>query len=159
MITRANPLAERPPAATKSSMAVGGHPIHPMLVNFPIAFLFAALPSDLAFVWSGDPFWARASVWLLGTGCAMGSFAAIFGTLDFLLVAGVRKYTSSWTHFLLGVTLLAIACANWWMRLPDAAAAILPWGLFMSCLTAGAVAATGWMGGKLVFEHNIGTTE
>jgi len=159
VITRANPLAERPPAATKSSMAVGGHPVHPMLVNFPIAFLFAALPSDLAFAWTGDPFWARASLWLLGVGFAMGSFAAIFGTLDFLLVAGVRKHTSSWTHFLLGVTLLAIACANWWMRLPDAAAAVLPWGMFMSALTAGAVAAAGWMGGKLVFEHNIGTTE
>lgn len=159
MITRTNPLAQHPPASTRSSMAVGGHPIHPMLVNFPIAYLFGGLPSDLAFYWTGDPFWARASLWLLGIGFAMGTIAAVFGTLDFLLVKGVRKHTSSWTHFLLGVTLLAVACANWWMRIPDPASAVLPWGLFLSCVTAVAVGAAGWMGGKLVFDHHIGTSD
>ena len=140
-------------------MAVGGHPVHPMLVNFPIAFLFAGLPSDLAFYVTQDPFWARMSLWLIGTGFAMGLLGALFGTLDFLLVEGVRRHTSSWTHFLLGVMLLAIACTNWWMRLEDAAAAVLPWGLFLSAITSLSVAATGWMGGKLVFEHNIGISD
>ena len=156
MVTRGNPLAKEAPGATRSSMAVGGHPVHPMLVNFPIAFLSAALPSDLAFWWTGDPFWARVSLWLLGAGCAAGVFAAVFGTLDFLLVHAVRRYTASWTHFLLGVTLLATAATNWWWRVPDAAAAVWPWGLFLSAVTLVGVAGTGWVGGKLVFDHNVG---
>ena len=159
MITRTNPLAQRPPDSTRSSMAVGGHPIHPMLVNFPIAYLFGGLPSDLAFLLTGDPFWARMSLWLIGVGVLMALVAALFGTLDFLFVKEVRRHTSSWTHFLLGVTLIGIACANWWMRVPDAAAAVVPWGIFLSATTAVAVAATGWMGGKLVFEHNVGTSD
>jgi uncharacterized membrane protein len=140
-------------------MAVGGHPIHPMLVNFPIAYLFGSLPSDVAFLLTGDVFWARMSLWLIGIGLLMGLIAAAFGTLDFLFVKEVRRYTSSWTHFLMGVTLLAIACANWWMRVHDAEGQILPWGMFLSAVTALAIAAAGWMGGKLVFEHNIGTAD
>lgn len=156
MVTRGNPLAKQAPASTTSSMAVGGHPVHPMLVNFPIAFLSAALPVDLAFWWTGDPFWARVALWLLGAGFAAGLLAAVFGTLDFLLVREVRRYTSSWTHFLLGVVLLGIAGTNWWSRVPDAAAAVWPWGLFLSAVTLLGVAAAGWMGGKLVFDHNVG---
>lgn len=156
MVTRGNPLAQATPKSVTSSMAVGGHPVHPMLVNFPIAFLSAALPADLAFWWTGDPFWARMAVWLLGAGFGMGLLAAAFGTLDFLVVREVRRYTSSWTHFLLGVTLLGIAGTNWWWRVADAQAAVLPWGLFLSAITLLAVAAAGWMGGKLVFDHNIG---
>lgn len=156
MVTRGNPLAREAPRSTTSSMAVGGHPVHPMLVNFPIAFLSAGLPADLAFWWTGDPFWARVALWLLGVGFAAGLFAAVFGTLDFLVVRHVRRYTASWTHFLLGVTLLGIAGTNWWWRLADPVAAVLPWGMFLSGVTLLGVAATGWMGGKLVFDHNIG---
>lgn len=156
MVTRGNPLAKEAPRSTTSSMAVGGHPVHPMLVNFPIAFLSAALPADLAFWWTADPFWARVSLWLLGAGFAAGLLAAVFGTLDFLIVREVRRYTSSWTHFLLGVTLLGIAGTNWWSRLADPAAAVWPWGIFLSGVTLLGVAAAGWMGGKLVFDHNIG---
>jgi uncharacterized membrane protein len=159
LITRANPLAQTPPTATPSSMAVGGHPIHPMLVNFPIAYLFGSLPADFAFFLTGDPFWARLAFWLIVAGLAMGALAALFGTLDFLFVKEVRRHTSSWTHFLMGVTLLAIAAANMWMRLPDAEQAVLPWGLFLSGVTAVAIGATGWMGGKLVFDHNVGRSD
>ena len=56
-----------------STAAVAGHPIHPMLVVFPISFLVAVLASDLAFWGTNDPFWARASNWLLGAGVVMGS--------------------------------------------------------------------------------------
>ena len=159
LITRANPLAQTPPTATPSSMAVGGHPIHPMLVNFPIAYLFGSLPADFAFFLTGDPFWARAAFWLIVAGLAMGVLAALFGTLDFLFVKEVRRHTSSWTHFLMGVTLLAIAAVNMWMRLPDAEQAVLPWGFFLSGVSVVAIGATGWMGGKLVFDHNVGRTD
>jgi uncharacterized membrane protein len=42
---------------TQSRASIGGHPIHPMLVPFPIAFLIGGFASDLVFWSSGDPFW------------------------------------------------------------------------------------------------------
>jgi uncharacterized membrane protein len=44
---------------TPSTAAIGGHPIHSMLVVFPIAFLVRALATDLAFWGTGDHFDCR----------------------------------------------------------------------------------------------------
>jgi uncharacterized membrane protein len=52
----------------RSTAAIFGHPIHPVLVVFPIGFLVGAFMTDLAFWGTSDPFWARASEWLLGAG-------------------------------------------------------------------------------------------
>ncbi len=48
-----------------SRAAVVGHPIHPVFVPFPLAFLVGALLTDLAYWWTADPFWGRASLWLV----------------------------------------------------------------------------------------------
>jgi uncharacterized membrane protein len=154
-----NPLAAPPPEATPSAASLAGHPLHPMLVNFPIAYLMGGLATDLAFWWSADPFWARMSFWLIGAGLAMGCLAALFGMLDFFLVKEIRRHTSSWSHFLSGVMLLALAASNWWLRIDDVQQDLLPWGLFLSAVSAAAVGSAGWLGGKLVFDHNIGTAD
>jgi uncharacterized membrane protein len=153
----APPLSATPPAATRTAVAIASHPLHVIAVNFPIAYLTGALASDLAFWWTGDPFWARVSLWLAGAGFAIGALAALFGTLEFLLVREIRQFVSSWSHFLAGITLLSIAAANWWGRIEDPVAAVLPWGLVLSVVGAIGVGWAGWLGGKLVFEHNIGT--
>ncbi|GAB3540602.1 DUF2231 domain-containing protein [Noviherbaspirillum agri] len=154
-----NPLLTHPPKSTRSFVAIAGHPIHPMLVNFPIAYLLGAFLSDVAFWWTGDPFWARVSVWVIGIGLLVGSVAALAGMLDFLLVREIRHHVTSWSHFLAAVTMLAITAANWWQRIPDPMLGVLPWGLFLSGVSAVALSFAGWLGGKLVFEHNIGTGE
>src|SRR3954447_5884029 len=56
-------MASRNPESTAQ---VAGHPIHPMLIPFPVAFLVATLVSDLVFLRTGNPGWATASLWLLG---------------------------------------------------------------------------------------------
>ena len=56
-----------------SRMSIGSHPIHPMLIHFPVAALIALIGVDLAFVATDDYFWARAGVWLSGVGAAGGA--------------------------------------------------------------------------------------
>ena len=48
----------------KSTASIAGHPIHPMLVGFPIVFFVATFASDLIFWRTGVLFWAAASFWL-----------------------------------------------------------------------------------------------
>lgn len=154
-----SPLLKPAPESTTSSIAIGGHPLHPMLITFPIAFLSGALGSDLAYWWSGDPFWARASLWLVGSGLAMGLLAALAGMLDFMLIKEIRRHVTSWSHFLIAIMLLSLAATNWWLRIDDPAREILPWGIYLSAVSTVALAVAGWLGGKLVFEHNIGSGE
>jgi uncharacterized membrane protein len=154
-----SPLLSNPPEATRSEMAIAGHPIHAMLISFPIAFLLGGLGSDIAYWWTNNPFWATASLWQIGVGLALGCFAGLIGMLDFMLVKEIRQHIASWSHFLAAVVLLTLAAANWWSRVVDAEASVLPWGLFLSAVTAFSLALTGWYGGKLVFDHKIGTKE
>lgn len=139
-----------------SRMAVAGHPLHPMTITFPVAFLMAALPSDLAWILLGDPFWARMSLWMLGAGTLMGLIAGTIGTIELLWVSGIRRRLTSWSHFVIAVMLLSVGFANWVLRLGDSVGAIVPWGIYLSALGALLTAVAGWLGAKLVFHHQVG---
>ena len=142
---------------TESRIAIAGHPVHAMLVAFPIALTMSVLGADLLYWWTADPFWARVAGWAAFGGFLMGVIAGITGTIELLLVKGIRNRSASWTHFILAVMLLSIMGANWAHRIGDFEGAVLPLGLLMSFAAAGLTAVTGWHGGKLVFDYQIGT--
>lgn len=141
---------------TPSKAAIAKHPIHPMLVPFPIAFLVGALVSDIAFWATGDPFWARVSLWLVGAGLVMGALAAVFGLIDFLMIRRVRSYAAAWAHFVGNAVALLLALASLLLRMDDAAEAVLPGGIVLSALTVLILIVTGWLGGELAYRYRIG---
>lgn len=142
---------------TDSKIAIAGHPIHAMLVTFPIAMCVSTLGADALYWWTGDLFWPRAAFWASGTGFLMGILAGIAGTAELLLVPGIRIRAASWTHFILAVMLLSVLGANWGIRFGDPVQAVLPWGFLTSLLATGMTGMTGWHGGKLVFDYGLGT--
>ena len=144
---------------TESHVAIAGHPLHAMLVAFPIALGFCVLAADLLFWWTGDGFWPVVAGWAAFGAFVMGVVAGITGTVELLIVPGIRNRSASWTHFVLAVMLLSLMGANWWLRVGAPEAAVLPVGLTLSLIVAGMTAVTGWHGGKLVFDYQIGTSE
>lgn len=151
--------SEPPADGTPTVAAVQGHPLHPMLVAFPIAFLLATLATDAGFLLTGDEFWARVSLWLLGAGFTMGAVAGVTGTVELLAVRGIRQRAAGWSHFIAAVMLLSVAFANWLLRIGDPVGIIWPWGAYLSALGALLVAIAGWLGGNLVFEHQVGIVD
>lgn len=144
------------PHGSTTNVHFFGHPAHAMLVPFPIAFLVAVFASDLAWWYWGDPFWARMSLWLAGVGALMGIAAGAAGTLELLSVRNIRRRAAAWSHFVVAVMLLSVGVANWGLRLGDAQAHIVPLGLYLSGLGLLLVGVAGWLGGTLVFEHQVG---
>ncbi|HUK08131.1 MAG TPA: DUF2231 domain-containing protein [Stellaceae bacterium] len=140
---------------TGSAVALVGHPIHVMMVHFPIAFVVATLGVDFFYWWSGDAFWIRVGLWASGFAFWTGVAASVVGTAELLLVRGIRVREASWSHAVAAMTLLAIAGANWGLRLvyPES---ILPHGIVLSGLASAMAGFAGWHGGKLVFDHGIG---
>jgi len=149
----------RKPEQTHTAVALGSHPLHPMVVPFPIAFLITALATDLAFLATLDEFWARLSLWLLGAGTFMGVAAGMIGAAEMLIIGSIRRRAAAWSHFVVAVMLLSVAFLNWFMRLSDPVSALYPWGIGMSFLGFLLVSAAGWLGGKLVFEERVGVKE
>ncbi|MGF6607539.1 putative membrane protein [Paraburkholderia sp. WSM4175] len=138
-----------------SVVALVGHPIHVMMVHFPIAFVVATLGVDVIYWWTGDPFWIRVGLWAAGFAFWSGVAASVVGTAELLLVRGIRLKEASWSHAVAAMTLVALAGANWGVRLyyPDE---ILPHGLLLSALSSVMTGFAGWHGGKLVFDHGVG---
>ena len=151
-------MAEDISKGVSSTAAIKGHPIHPMLVPFPIAFLVGVLASDLMFAGTGDAFWPRASIWLVGAGVVMGALAAIFGLIDFLTIERVRSPTG-WTHFLGNLLAVVLSLVSLLLRRGDHAGAILPGGLILSFIVVGILLVTGWLGGELAYRYKIGVIE
>lgn len=145
------------PEPILSRAAIGGHPLHPIMIHFPVASLIALVPADAAFLWTGDPFWARAGLWLAGVGAFGGWAASMFGLVDLLFVRRVRRLITAWGHALIAVMMLSMASMNWLMRVSVGAAdTVYPWGIAMSVLTAGFIGLAANLGGRLVYEHAVG---
>ncbi len=147
--------ANRSPSVA-SRVAIKQHPLHPILVVYPVAALTLLPLADVLYLLLEDPFWARAAWWLNVLGLGGGLFAAVFGILDMFLIRVVRRHVSAWIHFIAGVMLLALAAAGVSLRLPDPEAAIWPWGLLLSGVGMVMVVIVGWLGGALTFRHGIG---
>jgi uncharacterized membrane protein len=164
MMTKQNDLRTQPRSEVTlellrldvgSAIALVGHPIHVIMVHFPIAFAIATLGVDVFYWFSGDVFWARVGIWSTGMAFWSGVAASIVGTGELLLVRGIRLLEASWSHAVAAMTLVAIVGANWGLRLIDPAS-ILPHGLALSALATVMVGFAGWHGGKLVFDHGVG---
>lgn len=139
-----------------SSVSIAGHPIHPILVIFPVAFLSGAAGSDIGYWLTSDFFWARASFWLIGLGGVAGVLAALIGIADFIRVKKVRKRTAGWAHMLINIAVLILTFINFGLRLDDPANTIMFTGLVLSLVVATLLAVGGWYGGELSFRHKIG---
>ncbi|GAB3389296.1 DUF2231 domain-containing protein [Azotobacter armeniacus] len=144
-----------PEQTIHSRAALGGHPLHPMMIHFPVAALFGLVASDLGYLLSGDAFWARASLWLAGVGAFGGWIASSAGIIDLFTVRRIRHLVTGWCHAILAVMMLSLASLNWLQRYL-VAEHIFPWGLYLSVLTALLIGLTGWLGGRLVYEHAVG---
>ena len=93
----------------KSKASIGGHPIHPMVVVFPIALFTATVGALLAFIGTQDTFWYRAAMTAGAAGVSMGLLAAIPGAIDlFSLPKGSPARTTGLKHASMAVLTVGI---------------------------------------------------
>jgi uncharacterized membrane protein len=142
----------------KSTAPIGGHPIHPMLIPFPIVCFVGALVTDIVFLNNGDAGWAEASRWLLGIGLVMAALAAVAGLTDFMGDDRVRRLGDAVKHMIANVTVVVLEIVNLVLRLKndDAVGGI---GVWLSLVAVLLLLYSGWMGGQLVFVHRVGVRD
>lgn len=140
----------------ESTAAIAGHPLHHMLVVFPIAFLIGPLGTDIVFVKTSNPFWAEASYWLLIAGIVTALVAAIPGLIDFVTIDRIRSLWISWAHMIANLTVVGIALVNVGVRLGDHLAGAADWGIWFSGLQTLLLLFSGWLGGEMAYRYGIG---
>jgi uncharacterized membrane protein len=142
--------------ATYSIASIARHPIHPMLVPFPIACFVGTLLSDLTYWGTGEMMWADISAWLVTVGVILGFLAAIAGAIDLLGNRHVRARPIAWLHAIGNVVVLTLATFNMLVHSRDAWTSVVPTGLILSALVVLLLLFTGWLGGSLVYRERIG---
>ncbi len=134
-----------------------GHPIHPILVPFPLAFLVGAFVFDVVGVAAGAPGWYAAAKYLAGAGVGMGLVAAVPGVIDYLQTippdsSGKRHARR---HMLLNVGVLVLFALAFWVRGGPGVPPDEPI-LGLELLGVLLLGWSGWIGGTLVYRNQIG---
>jgi uncharacterized membrane protein len=146
-------------ANPRSTASIAGHPIHPMLVPFPIAFFVATFACDLAFWSTGDAYWSTTGLWLLGAGLVTAALAAVVGLIDVLGEPRIRALRDVWWHAGGNVLLVLIQAFSWYTRYTEGMAAVVPLGLILSLVAVCIMLFTGWKGWQMVYRHHVGVAD
>jgi uncharacterized membrane protein len=143
-----------------STARIGGHPLHPMVIPFPIVFFVSTLGTDVLYLSTHRPGFADASVWLLGAGLAMAALAAVLGLIDFMGDRRVRSLRHAWLHMIGNVVAVALEAVNIYLRSTQGAEpAVAPAGVTLSAVVVVLLLFNGWMGWELVYRHHVGVAD
>jgi uncharacterized membrane protein len=145
----------------ESKVKIAGHPIHPMIVAYPVAFYTATLVSFIVYNANANVFWFRVGVVANYAGVIMAVVAAIPGFIDWL---GINKQRpakkTGLNHMLSNVTALIVfginlylQCPKWNETQPDSSPAIL-----LSAIGMILTLIAGFLGWSLVQKHHIGVS-
>ena len=142
-----------------SPASIGGHPVHPMIIPFPIALWVFSLVADVIFLWRGNPVWKDyIAFYTLLAGIIGGAVAAVPGLIDWLSLTDKAVVKLANWHARLNVIALLIFAASFYLRTTSGASLIsdsykIP--LALSVLGVILITISGWLGGEMVFKHGV----
>lgn len=141
----------------RSCARIASHPIHPMLIGLPLGMWFASWIFDLLFEAFKNPGFGDTGYYLAIAGCIGALFAAVPGLLDWIRVVPPRssgKKTGA-AHALLNTAALVLFFAVVLERhglVHDPTELTL----FLSTIGIVVLGISGWLGGSLSYDLQIG---
>lgn len=141
----------------RSAARIGTHPIHPMLVGFPIACWTLSVVADLYAAATND--FHYFGYYLAAAGCVTALIAAIPGFIDLFgaIPAGHPARSTGWRHAILNLVALALFAASVGLRPEPAYTTYAAYAASFAGLAV--LGVSGWLGGTLVYDHHVGVPE
>jgi uncharacterized membrane protein len=140
----------------ESRAKVLGHPLHQMLIPFPLGLLGMAVIFDVLAVVAGQDSLAFAAHYMIAAGIITGLIAAIPGAIDWSAIpSGTRAKKIATTHGLGNIIIVVLFVIAWWLRreTPDDPRGI---PLILEVIALLGAVMTGWLGGELVDRLGVG---
>lgn len=136
-----------------------GHPIHPILIVFPLGLFATAVIFDVMSLATENGFWTGMAYYLIYAGIIGGLAAALFGLIDFLAIPrGTRARSIGLLHGVGNAIVVLLFIGSCVLRQPAPEA---PTTMALTLSFTGLVLSllTGWLGGELVDRLGVGVDQ
>lgn len=143
----------------ETKIKLAGHPVHPMLTAFPIAFYTATLACFIVYSCTKNVFWFQVALVANIAGVGSALVAAVPGLIDWLyLPNNSEAKTTGSLHLLLNSTALFLFGTNAFMQYPkwNVATSDSTWAIILSACGMVCTIAAGYQGWKMVQTHHVG---
>ena len=140
----------------RTPASIARHPIHPMLVPFPIGLWIFSFVCDLIFAYgSGNPVWKTVALYTMVGGLIGALCAAIPGLIDLLSLRPGPRSTAI-VHMSINLTVVVLFVINIWLRVSAGDQGASSKGtVWLSLISIVLLAISGWLGGKMVYESGV----
>jgi uncharacterized membrane protein len=144
----------------ESKIKLLGHPVHPMLIVFPLGLLITGVIFDVVYFMTDNDSFTTVAYWCIAAGIIGGLLAALFGLIDWLNIpSGTRAKSVGMWHGLGNLVVVALFALSWWFRYSDPAYEPSTLAFILALVGVGIGAVTGWLGGELVDRLGVGVDE
>jgi uncharacterized membrane protein len=143
-----------------SKASIGGHPIHPMLVPFPLGLWTTSLAADILFYFTRNRSLLLISKFMIAAGCLGAIAAAVPGIIDWLTLQDrdVRK-VANW-HARLNIVALIVFIIDLYLRMNAGSRWVgykLTVPFLLSVVGVILISTSGWLGGELAYRYGVGS--
>ena len=141
----------------RTPASLAKHPIHPMLVVFPIGLWIFSLICDLiGMSVAATGVWFTVALYTMVGGLIGALTAAVPGLIDLLYYKGgappVKKIAL--THMTINLTVVVLYAVNIWLRMSGQESMKVP--IVLSIIGVCMIAVSGWLGGQMVHVYGVG---
>ena len=141
----------------ESRVKLFGHPIHPILIVFPLGLFATAVILDIIYLFNGNTALVTVSFWNIIVGIIGGLLAALFGLADWLAIpSGTRAKAVGLWHGAGNVVIVALFFIAWLLRLNEPGNVPGTTAFILEIIGVGLALITGWLGGELVDRLGVG---
>jgi uncharacterized membrane protein len=135
-----------------------GHPIHQMLVVFPLGLLATSFFFDIGYLITKRAELPVVSKWMIVAGVIGGLLAAVFGLIDFLGIPGdTRARRIGLLHGAGNVVVVVLFIGSFLLRRHQHDVPTM--AFLLSAIAVGIALVTGWLGGELVDRLGVGVDD
>ncbi len=140
----------------ESRVKLFGHPVHPMLIVFPVGLLATSLLFDILYFITRNTHFTIASFYMIAAGVIGGLLAAIFGFIDWLglPVDSRAKRIGGW-HGIGNFTIVVLFIISWFLRIGGVDHIPSALALILSIIGIGMALVTAWIGGEMIYRLGV----
>ena len=142
-----------------SKASIMGHPVHPMLIPFPLALWVFSFIADVLYLLRGDGVWMGLAKYTLAGGIIGGLLAAVPGLIDWLALKSSEVASIANWHARLNVIALVIFAVSLYLRTRYGAPMVggsMTIPFLLSAVGVVLISLSGWLGGSLSYDHGVG---